>query len=190
MLELIAVLFISVTLSSEVALGLRGGIRLKEARLAQAARLRVISDHLIDCVQNPQLAELFGGAKSDACLQTRMGLFSGVGGLFNQAITIGVLVMSYFFFKRSANGVIDWIDTEVDEEDILYNSVRGRDGAIDCPKCAGTGKFTWDADDPSSSDLCEICNGTGKIDRPLAKMRRGGREDFELPRATRENEDL
>lgn len=169
----------------QVALGLRGSYSLRTPRSTAATHLHVGPDHLIDCAQSPQLAELFGGVKSDVCLQTQMGLFSGVGGLFDQAITIGFLVMSYFFFKRSANGVIDWIDTEVDEEDILYNS-SGAAADTNCPKCAGTGRFSWDDDDPSSASSCKLCDGTGKVDGSSMVMRRAAR--LRLPGATSEDD--
>lgn len=185
-------------LQCQVAFGFRGS----PVRRLAPSRLQVGPEHLIDCAQSPQLAELFGGAKSDVCLQTQMGLFSGVGLVFDQAITIGFLVMSYFFFKRSTNGVVDWIDTEVDDDDILDSSPWAGGGTssrgvnrvvsrrsstsgdiveeITCPQCAGTGKFSW-GDDVDDEDDCELCGGTGIVE----KLQRGtgAVTSYELPRS-------
>ena len=182
---------------SQLGCGFRGSPIHRPKALS---RLQVGPDHLIDCAQSPQLAELFGGSKSDVCLQTQMGLFSGVGGLFDQAVTIGFLVMSYFFFKRSANGVVDWIDTEVDDNDIIEGSLwsasrrQSRVGRTSnsmeegsqpmlttCPQCAGTGKFSWN-EDVGEDDECELCEGTGKVET----MQREKGTIYELPGSSKD----
>ena len=148
-------------------------------------RLRMSPEHLIDCATNSQIADLYGGGGSPICIQSNVGVFSGLRGLFDQAVTIGFLVMSYFFFKRSANGVVDWIDTEVDPDsdyiDIDVNQnpspsgrrrgqdVRRRqdqdeteDGTRVCPQCVGTGYFSWE---DGAEEECELCEGTGHIEQ-------------------------
>lgn len=79
--------------------------------------LRTLPEHLIDCANNPILADLYGGAGSAYCLQKDMNFFSGFGSVLEQALTIGFLVSSYFFFKRSQAGIKDWIETEDDNDD-------------------------------------------------------------------------
>ena len=132
-------------------------------------------EHLANCAENPAIAELFGGLSSEYCLQTDAAAltFGGVGGLFRQAGTIGFLVMSYFFFKRSANGILDWDDLDVDvdaDADLDLDSVNGINAARGsppvrrCPQCNGTGKFEWDGAEASIT-VCDLCNGTGAVAR-------------------------
>ena len=53
----------------------------------------------------------------DMCI-VRDGSFDIVKGFVDQVFTIGFLIMSYFFFKRSANGIIDFNDDDdVDDND-------------------------------------------------------------------------
>jgi hypothetical protein len=159
-----------------------------------SSRLKLRPEHLVDCATNPQLAELYGGGSSDICLQSRVGLFSGVGGLLDQALTIGFLVACYFFFKRSANGVVDWIDIRVDDndEDIdEYSEVAsGRTArktatattTAKCPQCAGTGHFSYLDDEHTASgggSTCQLCGGTGSIENLSSRMRNA--ESFLLP---------
>lgn len=142
-------------------------------------KLRVV-EHLADCT-NPAIAELFGGVSSEYCLQTdgTPTVFGGIGGLIRQAGTIGFLVMSYYFFKRSSNGIMDWDDDD-DDDDIdddaesnqLYNQnnsnmqgngERVRPQTRRCPQCNGTGKFEFDG--AETATMCDLCNGSGIIAR-------------------------
>ena len=139
-------------------------------------RLQVV-EHLADCT-NPGIAELFGGINSEYCLQTdgTPTFFGGIGGLIRQAGTIGFLVMSYYFFKRSANGILDWDDddddADVDQSDRSYNQnsnsmqgngERARPPTRRCPQCNGSGKFEFDGD--ASATMCDLCNGSGIVAR-------------------------
>ena len=130
-------------------------------------RLHVL-DNLLDCVANPVLGELY----ADSCLQTDGAtvVVDSIAGLIRQAGTIGFLVMSYFFFKRSANGISDWDDDDEDDEDEFdvddassNNNFEGENNRADklsrCPQCNGTGKFEWDGDNYVS--VCDLCNGAG-----------------------------
>ena len=173
-------------------------------RKSRSTRVNMNPEHLIDCAVNSQIADLYGGVGSPVCIETKVSVFSGLGGLFDEAVTIGFLVMSYFFFKRSANGVIDWIDTEIgtendyiDIEATSISSARGgwhgdqglqsrreeeevMEGTLVCPQCVGTGHFTWadstDGDDYTTEEVCELCEGTGRIEQIS-----WGRKTFTLP---------
>ena len=134
-------------------------------------RLYVV-EHLVDCVANPAMAELYGGLSSDYCLQ-RAGeesssLFRGLGGLIEQAATIGFLVMSYFFFKRSANGISELEDDDDDDEvDYRGGSNSDFDNELRrCPQCNGRGKFEFDGNS-GSAPLCDLCGGSGTIMRTV-----------------------
>lgn len=165
--------------------------------------LRLGPEHLIDCTVNSQIADLYGGSSSSVCLQPTVGAFSGLGGLFDHAVTIGFLVMSYFFFKRSANGVVDWIDLDmkpnndyIDVQENAYNSLNRRyepqrsdterspNNTRTCPQCVGTGYFTWTDGDNTEDILgpqkCQLCEGMGTIDR-LPLFRRRNESTFTLP---------
>ena len=133
-------------------------------------RLHVL-DNLLDCVANPILGELY----ADSCLQTDGAtvVVDSIAGLIRQAGTIGFLVMSYFFFKRSANGISDWDDDDDDEDEFdvndanSNNNFEGENSRAEklsrCPQCNGTGKFEWDGDNYVS--ICDLCNGAGMIAR-------------------------
>jgi len=139
-------------------------------------RVGGLSEHLVDCVANPQIAELYGGVNSAVCIDKNIGIFSGLGGLIEQSVTIGFLVMSYFFFKRSSNGVSDWIEADVERDDDLEfsNSYLDDDGneidtdgssSEECPQCNGTGQFSWNKKklNKNSFSPCELCGGSGTI---------------------------
>jgi hypothetical protein len=151
-------------------------VNLQKKRYEKSSRLYVV-EHLIDCVANPTIAELYGNLAKDYCIKPPDGstssLFRGLGGLIEQAATIGFLVMSYFFFKRTANGISEWEDDDDDEEDesIRENSntnvKRNSQGSEAremrrCPQCNGLGKFEFDGEAASVS-ICDLCEGSGSI---------------------------
>ena len=139
----------------------------------QSFKLSVV-EHLVDCTANPEIAELYGALANDFCLQradSSATIFRGLGGFVEQAATIGFLVMSYFFFKRTANGISEWEDDD-DEEDM---SPRDNDGDTEtslgkesrrCPQCNGRGKFEFDGN-TDSAPMCDLCGGSGSIIRSV-----------------------
>ena len=158
----------------------RGRLALRkppQVELQQRWRRATLPEHLIDCVANPVLADLYGGMGSPYCLQRDGGLFVvGVGGLLEQTLTIGFLVSAYFFFKRSQGGIVDWDATEVSEED-LFDDEDDDDGFDEldasgkrqCPQCGGSGRFAWTG---PATNACEMCAGAGTITMPTAGLRR------------------
>jgi len=89
-----------------------------------------------------------------------------VKGFIDQVFSIGFLIMSYFFFKRTANGIIDFdeddndINNEIndnDDDDELFP--RNSDNTLRCPKCDGSGKFSWG----NTLDQCDLCYGSGSL---------------------------
>ena len=147
-----------------------------------------VVEHLVDCASNPAIAELYGGLSSDFCLQrageSSSSLFRGLGGLVEQAATIGFLVMSYFFFKRTANGISEW-EEEDDDDEVTYNNdnlgVEERFGKElrRCPQCNGRGKFEFDGNS-DSAPVCDLCGGSGSIVRSVRAKTLG------LPKSSRE----
>ena len=143
------------------------------SKYRKATNLNVV-EHLVDCTTNPALAEIYGGLASDFCLQrdgeSSSSLFRGLGGLMEQAVTIGFLVMSYFFFKRTANGISEWEDDDDDEvtyDSNLPNSEESSGTASRrCPQCNGRGKFEFDGNF-DSAPVCDLCGGSGSIMRSV-----------------------
>jgi hypothetical protein len=136
-----------------------------------SSRLFVV-EHLVDCAAHPEIAEVYGALANDFCLQSADSsatIFRGLGGFVEQAATIGFLVMSYFFFKRTANGISEWEDDD-DEEDMSPRDSdtdvsQGRESRR-CPQCNGRGKFEFDGN-ADSAPTCDLCGGSGTIIRSV-----------------------
>lgn len=133
-----------------------------------------VVEHLVDCSANPEIAELYGALANDFCLQradSSATIFRGLGGFVEQAATIGFLVMSYFFFKRTANGISEWEDDD-DEEDMASSiNDSDNDGSVGkesrrCPQCNGRGKFEFDGN-ADTAPTCDLCGGSGSIIRSV-----------------------
>lgn len=133
------------------------------------SKLSVV-EHLVDCAENPAIAELYGALANDFCLQradSTSTIFRGLGGMVEQAATIGFLVMTYFFFKRTANGISEWEND--DDEDV--NDDNNGDGDLSeelrrCPQCNGRGKFEFDGSG-DNAPTCDLCGGSGSIVRSI-----------------------
>ena len=139
-----------------------------------------VVEHLADCVNNPSIAEAFGGVQSEFCYQPN-GLSSNqVGTLFQQIISIGFMVATYFLFKR--NGLAEFIDmSERDDDDDdewvemgsdgtigMRNSNKNRNNdkidrntqnSIKCPQCGGLGEIKFGFE----MNYCDLCDGTGRV---------------------------
>lgn len=100
-------------------------VELKYRRRADLLR-RPVVEHLVDCASDPRLAELYGNG--EVCIQNDWGGLISISGFVGQVATIGFLVMSYYFFKRTRGGILDWQDTEDDNDD--YED-EGRDDSYD-----------------------------------------------------------
>lgn len=99
-----------------------------------------VVEHLADCVNNPSIAEAFGGVQSEFCYQPN-GLSSNqVGTLFQQIISIGFMVATYFLFKR--NGLAEFIDmSERDDDDDDEWVEMGSDGTIQDSRSMNRNKY-------------------------------------------------
>jgi hypothetical protein len=144
---------------------------------------RNVIEHLVDCAHDPALKELYGELQGKYCLNPDGGLLQGFGGMFNQALTIGFLVMSYYFFKRSANGITEWEEADDDDDFAMDQSFSSSSGIGNknmrrCLQCNGTGKFEWDGSGGSS--ICDLCNGSGFIPK-IARIK-----TFGLPKSSRQ----
>lgn len=152
---------------------LKGRTRLP--RLNRASTRIFVIEHLVDCTANPAIAEIYGDLAKDFCLQpieSSSTIFRGLGGLVEQAATIGFLVMSYFFFKRTANGISEWEEDDDDyDEAAQTDGEGGESGPVAsqlrrCPQCNGRGKFEFDGN-ASTSPICDLCGGSGSLMRTV-----------------------
>jgi hypothetical protein len=152
---------------------LKGRSRLP--RLSTSSTRRFVIEHLVDCTANPAIAEIYGDLAKDFCLQpveSTSTIFRGLGGFVEQAATIGFLVMSYFFFKRTANGISEWEEDDDDyDEAAQTDSTSGDKGPVAselrrCPQCNGRGKFEFDGN-ASTSPICDLCGGSGSLMRSV-----------------------
>lgn len=150
---------------------------------------RYVVEHLIDCKENPIIAE-FIGQNSEYCINTisNGNIFTAFKGFSDQIFNIGFLIMSYFVFKRSKNGFVDINsisddDTDDDSDadtvdDRRYYTMDNTDGRSKhsdrsnsiqpktCPQCNGSGrcivmKPSSDAD--RRPLVCDLCDGSGRI---------------------------
>jgi len=124
-----------------------------------------VVDHLINCETDlgPVITNIIG---RDMCI-VREGSFDIARGFVDQVFTIGFLIMSYFFFKRTANGIIDFDEDDdvIDDDDNNTNDdddelfSRDANNNVRCPKCDGSGKFSWG----TTMDQCDLCYGSGTL---------------------------
>ena len=78
--------------------------------------------------------------------------------------------MCYFFFKRSANGIIDFDILDYEGVDGVTDTNKSSSSSYastrQCPKCNGKGRFNWDGQSfLSAAEMpqCDLCGGTGKL---------------------------
>ena len=122
-----------------------------------------VVDHLINCETDlgPAITSIIG---RDMCI-VREGSFDIARGFVDQVFTIGFLIMSYFFFKRTANGIIDFDEDDdvIDDDDNTNDDdelfPRDANNNLRCPKCDGSGKFSWG----NTMDQCDLCYGSGTL---------------------------
>lgn len=146
-------------------------VELKYRRRADLLR-RPVVEHLVDCASDPRLAELYGNG--EVCIQNDWGGLISISGFVGQVATIGFLVMSYYFFKRTRGGILDWQDTEDDNDD--YED-EGRDDSYDYFGDKRGATTAWNGGNiknqknarsvyaPQEMRMrrCPQCSGTGKF---------------------------
>lgn len=146
--------------------GLEGGRSLQRPRHLPRSSRRGLFDHFIDCQQFPEIGALYG-LGSAACLGGQSGLAYLLGGGLAQLGSFALLLASYYAFKRGTSLLSD-----------LGVSEEERAGDATCPKCNGSGVFTWRGE----PEECDLCDGSGQAPRPgrspLRLPRRAGREDL------------
>ena len=133
------------------------------------SRIHLI-EHLIDCDADKLAADMLN---NDAyCLHSSNLFMTDVRGFFDQVFTIGFLVISYYLFKRSENGVKEWNDYD-DEDGLDTSDIQKQQEVSDvsssflrrknvCPLCNGVGSFS-----PSKGNAkgtCELCQGSGIVE--------------------------
>jgi len=155
---------------------------------------------LIDCAADPRLAEIY--EYGEVCIQNDWGLVTTISGAVNQVATIGFLVITYFFFKRSKGGILDFeeeddqceFETEKERE-INGRSARVSSGAPSetqnmrmrrCPQCNGTGNFDWGG--MQGKETCDLCLGLGSLAYPASSVVTK-QLPSELPKALRNSDD-
>lgn len=115
-------------------------------------------EHLVNCVNKDliKFADMCVDNNKDHIVQS---LF---GDVFGVIANIGLLVASYFYFKRLAR----FSDSSVSStSDSNSNSNEFADDkeydSRECPKCNGTGRSLL-----NRGQLCGLCDGTGTLDLP------------------------
>ena len=143
-------------------------IRCRNLARKPSTRLHLF-DHFIDCAAYPDIAALYGGPSSSMCLGGQSGLSYLLSGGFSQLVTFAFLLVSYYAFKRGVNFLEingdEWSDPyENEAEDRAFKSQVDRRGKVEasgeeveviaCPKCNGSGVFTWSREGLTECDLC------------------------------------
>jgi len=134
-----------------------------------------VVEHLVDCNIDTRLAELWDNG--EVCIQNDWGGIASISGFVGQVATIGFLVMTYYFFKRTKGGVLDWQDDDEDDDvdgygenaeygDDVFGERRGASGVTR----GGIKSARLQQQDfqQKRQDMrmrrCPQCNGTGKFD--------------------------
>ena len=144
-------------------------------------QLKVV-EHLADCVNNPKIAEAYGGLQSEFCFQPNGINAQDIGALFGQIAFMGFVISTYFLFKR--NGLAEIIGEnkaraepnpfECDDSwaSVASEGTRGarwegqrrglRRRSMQCPQCGGRGVVSMDTSG-STVETCDLCDGTGAV---------------------------
>ena len=135
-------------------------------RLRPCSRVtrRRLFDHFVDCQQFPEIGALYGPGSS-VCLGGQPGLGLLLSGGLSQLASFALLLTSYYALKRGAS-VFGDLGVSDSEEPAAGGERR-------CPKCNGSGVFTWGRDGLSE---CDLCDGSGAVLAP-------SRAPLELPGA-------
>ena len=139
-----------------------------------------IVEHLADCVNNPSIAEAFGGIQSEFCYQPN-GLSSNqLGTLFQQITSIGFMVATYFLFKR--NGLAEFIDmSERDDDDNDEWVEMDSDGAIQNNRNINRSNYENMNRNTNTNNLNRNMNTNGMRNSNNYNMNRNGRNSIKCP---------
>jgi hypothetical protein len=137
-----------------------------------------VVEHLVDCNIDTRLAELWDNG--EVCIQNDWGGIASISGFVGQVATIGFLVMTYYFFKRTKGGVLDWQDEDEEDDvddyeeneeydDDVFGDRRGASGVTRGGiKSARLQQQEMQQKQQKRQDMrlrrCPQCNGTGKFD--------------------------
>jgi len=162
---------------------------LKGQQRQQDTRLNVV-EHLADCVGNPLIAEAYGGLQSEFCYQTNGINAQDIGALVGQVAFMGLVVSTYFLFKRNglaeilgedmtaaepnpferSDGNVDGVVGVADERMRMRTRTRAETGAgagqrrksLQCPQCGGSGMCDLGGG-KGAADTCDLCDGSGSV---------------------------
>lgn len=123
------------------------------------SKLSMGVEHLVDCGSSST-----GFLNSDMCFDHDINhvMQMLVTDMFERMVTIGILVVFYYYFKRLA--ITQPIDSSMDSNGSI-NRTNDYEYIQDCPKCNGTGRNLF-----NKSMLCDLCGGSGKVE-PLTPKR-------------------
>ena len=148
-----------------------------------------LADHLVDCTQNPLVAQIYGQTSSDVCLTTGVGNVGFFSGFLDNVLNIGFLVIAYYLFKRgSIYSLVDFFNSD-EGDGVVRDKDRDYDNGINfsddgrpsssstrrgdkqrgkCPQCNGSGAFRADLrtadEDEGNAVICDLCLGSGQIE--------------------------
>jgi len=202
--RLLLILFCIISLSNSFHNNFIKSSILFKNRQSNISKIKLnVIEHLIDCANNPTLAELYGGVGSEYCFQPDGGTANNIKGFLDELFTISFLVISYYAFKRQ--DLWRFEEDENSKYEDNYNNIysnlyknkkqtgkksdlfgsstassrereRGGERRVSCPQCDGRGVLSW----KGRLTMCDLCNGKGDI--PNFKVRRN------LPVLPRERE--
>jgi hypothetical protein len=102
---------------------------------------------------------LFKLTYQNQCLGGQSGIAYLISGGFSQLLTFALLLTSYYAFKRGAS-ILDIGDDSTDQVVGSYDSGSTNSTPHKCPKCNGSGVFTWGRE---GLEECDLCDGSGRL---------------------------
>ena len=186
-MQLLVTLAVLLAAGAESFRSLGSGLRRKfrGQQRHQNTRLNVV-EHLADCVGNPLVAEAYGGLQSEFCYQTNGINVQDIGALVGQVAFMGLVVSTYFLFKRNGlaeilgqdlaavepnpfersdgnnNGVVDVADKRMRMKTRTRTRAGQRRKSLQCPQCGGSGMCDLGGG-MGGADTCDLCDGSGSV---------------------------
>lgn len=154
-----------------VWLSLAHGLLLSPTRKlhpVSSSRLQSVESHLIDC-STKEFSDLYGSIDSGLCMNTNMNVFSGIPGIFEQAVTIGFLISMYFFFKKLSTGEMQkaWDEVDISDNGNDFDFSRSRSSINNMRQYAADDDMQDESEDDNSYYMrCPQCDGVGTFIYP------------------------
>lgn len=118
--------------------------------------LKMGVEHLVNCLDS-DLVKF-----SDMCLDTNKDHITQTlfVDLFEKVVNIGLLIASYFYFKRLATVSDPSIKSTSDNDSREFTNYETYESR-ECPKCNGSGRSLV-----NRGQACSLCGGVGELELP------------------------